>query len=104
MGIPVSELKDRLTDDELEWYLAFSTIEPFGAIHDERRAATAALASLAPHTKKSQGLEDISPYLADCADVGTDTESKEQAQADKLATGFAAIRTMPGWSKVERKE
>lgn len=103
LGIPVDELRNRLSDDIMEWYLAFSTIEPFGAIHDERRMATLAVYSLMPHMEKGKsiGIGDISTFLEDCADVGTDEVSADQAQADKAKAVLESIVCGPGWTKVE---
>ena len=96
LGIPIGEIHERISDDDLEWYLAFSLIEPFGAIHDERRAATMMMATLAPYSKKQMTLEEASPYLADCADVGTDQETKDCArftQAETTMRAFVSMRS-----------
>ncbi len=100
-GIPVSELFERLTTDEFEWYMAFASIEPFGAIHDERRMAMTALASLAPYSKKELGLADMSSFLDDCADVGTDAPTQERARVQKAEAVMRAFTAMPGWTQVE---
>ncbi len=106
LGIPVNELFDRIPSETFEWYLAWSLIEPFGAIHDERRAMTGAVASLSPHLKKGKelGLDDMSPYLADCPDIGTDSESKDRARAMKAEATLRSFVAMPGWRKVEPEE
>lgn len=103
MGIPVSEMKERISDDEFEWYLAFSMIEPFGAIHDERRTMTGAISSLSPYLKKGKGLglEDMSPYLEDCPDIGTDKESRDRAKAAKAEAVLRSFVSQRGWRKVE---
>jgi len=104
LGIPVDELFDRMSADTFGWYLAFSAIEPFGAIHDERRAAMTASATLAPYTKKGLSLSEMSPYLDDCADFGTDTKTKEQSKAAKNEAMLRTFTALPGWRKVSSGE
>ena len=103
--MPVDVMMETMSPDVFEWYLAFSTIEPFGAIHDERRAMTQAIMS-GSYDKKSSipSLEDMSPFLADCQDIGTDEESKNKAKATKAEQVLRSITAMPGWRKVESKE
>jgi len=103
--MPVDVMMETMTPDVFEWYLAFSTIEPFGAIHDERRAMTQAIMS-GSYDKKSSipSLEDMSPFLADCQDIGTDEESKFNAKRIKAENTARTFMMMPGWTKVESKE
>lgn len=55
-----------ITAAELAEWIAYAELEPFGPLHDSRRAAVVAMASLAPWQEKGQQAKaaDLFPELA----------------------------------------
>lgn len=105
-GCTVRELDARMDIEEFNWWLAFSMIEPFGAIHDERRSAIESIASLAPYMKKTHNLEieDVSGYLQNCADVGTDKASKRMIRESKAHAALSAFVVQPNVRRVDKDD
>lgn len=54
-----------MTAADLQGWLAYAELEPFGPLHDSRRAAVVALAALAPWQAKGEQVkpEDLFPEL-----------------------------------------
>ncbi len=70
------------------WSVFWAEIEPFGAVHDERRHANQVLATMnsSGNMKKAIKIGDVSGWLSDSPDFGTDKESSGKRIAAELMT------------------
>lgn len=95
MGIPISELQDRITSDEFTQYVASYMLEPpVGRLLDEH------VALIAYVTAASAGAKEIKPdtFYVDRFDMRTPEEREEQ-EMFKSISAFANVHNARNQNK-----
>lgn len=59
LGVPVSELQERISSQEFTYWIAYNQIDPFGGFRGDLQAAMISYSAVAPHVKKKPKIEQF---------------------------------------------